>query len=305
MNNQNGNQGGYPPQQGQQGYPPQQGQQQQQQPQYPQPQGYPPQQQGQPQQGYPAQQGFNQMPQQGAPGQQAQVMGANELRQLFGGMQGAEVGTGSRHPSIEDPGAYVISIADVRVIQSRKGQGTFLICEFELKGSSSHSHRVGATYSWVHNLKNQFYGMPAAKGWLAAVMGFEANSPQAAQLGPDHIIQVVSNPDSVKGRLVNALCYLHTTQKNQRIPRLNFSPWVDGQAMPVPGPAPAAPPQGQGMPVMQPQGQGMPAMQPQGQGAPAVQPQGQPQTQAWPQGQQAPAGGQGYPPQGNPYQGGN
>jgi hypothetical protein len=299
MQDQNGNQNQYPQQQP--GYPNQQPAPQQ---------GYPAQQaapqQGAPQ-GYPAQQGapqqaYGQMPQQPAPGQATpQTMGADQLRGLFNGLGGSEVGGDARYPNVETPGVYNAVAEAVKVVTSKTDRSkNFLICEYKLVNSSSTLHPEGQMYSWVHNLSNQFYGLPNAKAWLAAVLGFGAQSPEAAALSEEDMIRVVAMPDSIKGRPFSFRCRMHTTKnidqstgRAKEVPVLDFAPFNATAEVPrpqAPAPAPMAAPQ---------QGYAPQAMPQQGQ-APQ---QGYP-PQAMPQ-QGAPQQGvpQGYP--NNGYQGGN
>jgi hypothetical protein len=288
-------QGGQPQQGYPQGQPAQQG--------YPQGQpaqpGYPQGQQGYPQGGQPA---YGNMPQAGQPGQAPNnQMGADALRGLFGGIEGKDVGGSSRFPNIETPGTYNVQVSAVKVIKSKQGSKTFLVCEFKLINSSSTNHMEGQTYSWVHNLTQEHFGLVNAKQWAAAIMGLAHDSPAAMQINADTMMGLVSNPQEVAGKMATVVCRMHTTKQfNQSTQQFNTIPVLDWHPFnaeaPVPVPQAPAPQAQAPAPAPQPQaaphGQGYPPAQPAPGGYP---PQGQPM-----QGQPAPGG---YPPQGQPMQG--
>lgn len=92
--------------------------------------------------------------------------------------------TGARHPGIKVHGEHVVEIEAIRLKESEQYNAVYYIVEFRVLETNDPEHvHVGKTYAWAHDVTNKWFGMSNTKQFLAAAMGFDPTSEEAAALG--------------------------------------------------------------------------------------------------------------------------
>lgn len=165
---------------------------------------------------------------------------ANQLRALFGGaetFQGVDPAGESKFPKIEIPGEYAGEVSAVKIVKSKRAvnQTEFFVMEFKLTHSSVPEVQIGGTYSWLNDIRNQYYGLSNIKQWLAAMLGIDPEDPRAKQLTVEHMVQAVMDPRLVVGKPFLFSVHRHDTQAGRVKWVHNFKPFPQQLAQPQPG----------------------------------------------------------------------
>lgn len=138
-----------------------------------------------------------------------------------------------RGPKIQVAGKHVVEVKEVRLRESDNPSTAghvFFVVEFSVLETDSADVVVGRQYTWTNDLMNQFFGQQNVKQFLAAILGFEPSSDEAAGLTKSHIREALENPDFFAGERVCVTTQPKTVKSGHPFTVHTWSPYQKAEA---------------------------------------------------------------------------
>jgi len=125
-------------------------------------------------------------------------------------------------------GTHTVSIRAVRGNTSKQSDKFFLVVEFTIEASTNPDLHEGDQYSWVHNMKNHYFGAKNAKQFLAAALGDKPKSEAARALGQQDMIDAWSEDQPLTGERLQLVTFAKVTKNGDDFIVHNWEPLAVG-----------------------------------------------------------------------------
>jgi hypothetical protein len=101
-----------------------------------------------------------------------------------------------------------------------------LIVEFKVLETNAEDLgvRVGATYAWVHNMLNKFFGAANTKQFVAAALGLDPSSAEARAVSKDAVMEAWSEEQPLTGETLRLRTANKTTKGGSPFTTHTWSP---------------------------------------------------------------------------------
>ncbi len=123
---------------------------------------------------------------------------------------------------------FVLRINKILFQPSKKTSAQNYIVEFTVLSSTSEDVDPNLPYAWIHDATRQFFGLSEIKAFLAAVMQYDAKSPEAMALGGADAKESYGEEQPLTGMCVALETILRTSAKGNPFTKHVFSPFVEG-----------------------------------------------------------------------------
>ncbi len=131
---------------------------------------------------------------------------------------------GGRSDSITVHGTHTVEVEAVRVKESEQYSAIYLIVDYKVLSTTNDSVSVGATYAWVHDLTNKWFGASNAKQFVASAAGLDPKSDDAKAIDRTAMQDAWSDENPLAGQKLQLKTTPKTTKNDRTITVHAWSP---------------------------------------------------------------------------------
>jgi len=113
--------------------------------------------------------------------------------------------TSGQNDKINVQGRHVVEITSVRYKESDQYNAIYFLVDFKIVETTSDMVKVGAEYTWSHDMTNKFFGAANTKQFIAAAVGLDAKSDEAKALDRSSVEEAWGEDQPLAGSVVGLL----------------------------------------------------------------------------------------------------